>query len=266
MKIAVAGCSGRMGREVLKAVLASEEAALVAGSLRPGSPEAGQDLGWLAGVRPIGILATENIQQLFEKSDAIIDFTIPSQSVALARMAAEAGKVLICGTTGLNTEQKQLLREASTHTAIVHSHNMSLGVNLLLSLVEKTARALDDSFDIEITEMHHRLKVDAPSGTALTLGEAAAKGREVRLKDVEQRSREGQTGPRSEGAIGFSVLRGGDVIGDHTVIFAGPGERIELTHKASNRTIYAYGALKAALWAAQQKPGLYSMQDVLGLK
>jgi 4-hydroxy-tetrahydrodipicolinate reductase len=198
-------------------------------------------------------------------ADGILDFTRPEASVELAGLAAQARIVHVIGTTGLTTAHMTKLSAAARHATLVQSGNMSLGVNVLAATVERVARALPASYDIEIVEMHHRMKVDAPSGTALLLGEAAARGRDVALAAVADRGRDGMTGARKPGAIGFAALRGGTVVGDHAVVFAGPGERIELTHRAETREIFAHGAVAAALWARGRKPGLYTMADVLGL-
>lgn len=264
MKIGIAGCTGRMGLTLLKAVQEAEGLQLVAGSIRPDQAVPSRDY-WLAS----GITDTFDIvssaAELYAKADAVIDFTTPASTLDLAERAAALGKPLIIGTTGLDNAQTQALAQYAESAAIVWASNMSVGVTLLSALVKEVASRLDPSFDIEIVEMHHRHKVDAPSGTALTLGKSAAEGRKVAFDAVAKLSREGHTGERPEGEIGFATLRGGDVIGDHTVVFAGAGERIELTHKSSSRAIYAHGAVRAVQWAAKQKPGLYAMQDVLGI-
>ncbi|MBF0562918.1 MAG: 4-hydroxy-tetrahydrodipicolinate reductase, partial [Alphaproteobacteria bacterium] len=235
------------------------------GSERQDSPFIGLDIGLLAGTDAAGVKVLADSRALFMVSDVIIDFTAATATAATAALAAETGKALVGGTTGLGPEPMSALGAAARRVPVVHAPNMSLGVNLLFALVEEVARTLDDSYDIEIVEMHHRHKVDAPSGTALGLGRAAALGRMVDLDAVSERVRDGHTGARRTGAIGFATLRGGDVVGDHTVIFAADGERIELTHKASSRTVFAKGAVRAARWACSQPPGLYSMRDVLGL-
>ncbi len=265
MKIMVAGCAGRMGREVLRAVLQSQEHTLASGYVAAGNAITGKDAGELAGLEKAGIAVTSNLQVAIESADAIIDFTAPAFTLMLAREAASRGLAFITGTTGLNDAEQEELEALAQKTVIVQSFNMSPGVNLLASLVEQAAARLDNDYDIEIVEMHHRKKVDAPSGTALLLGMAAARGRKVKLNEVARRGRNGQTGVRPEGEIGFASLRGGEVVGDHTVIFAGPGERIELTHKASSRANYAEGAITAATWTQGKKPGFYSMRDVLGI-
>ena len=198
-------------------------------------------------------------------ADGVIDFSAPAATVGMAALAAQARVAHVIGTTGLSADDLTSLAAAARHAPIVRSGNMSLGVNLLARLVRDAARALGQEFDIEIVEMHHRMKVDAPSGTALLLGEAAAEGRGISLREHSERGRDGMTGARKAGAIGFASLRGGTVIGDHSVIFAGDGERIVLSHHAEDRALFARGALKAALWARGRKPGLYSMADVLGL-
>jgi 4-hydroxy-tetrahydrodipicolinate reductase len=265
MKIAIAGAAGRMGR-ILCRCLHEAEGFEVAGGLEPrGSAHVGADMGTLAGTGSLGIAVTDDAASLLATVDGIIDFTTPPASVSLSGLAAEAGLVHVIGTTGLSEADTTKIRDAARRARIVKSGNMSLGVNLLAGLVRKAAATLGEDFDIEIVEMHHRHKVDAPSGTALLLGEAAALGREIDLGAQSIRSRDGHTGARPAGAVGFAALRGGSVIGEHSVIFAGTAERIELTHRAESREIFARGALRAARWAADRKPGLYSMADVLGL-
>jgi len=264
-RIGVVGCSGRMGRMILRTLAAVPECAIAGGTEAPGAAAAGDDIGGLAGLGPLGMVVGDDPAALFARCDAVIDFTTPAASAAHAEMASRARVAHVIGTTGLDEAQMATIGRAAAQTAIVHAPNMSLGVNVLLALVTRAAMALDANFDIEVVEMHHRHKVDAPSGTALALGRAAATGRRVDLDAVAQRVRDGITGPRRRGDIGFATLRGGDVAGDHTVIFAGDGERIELTHKASSREVFARGAIKAALWAHGKPPGLYAMTDVLGL-
>ncbi|MGR0187052.1 4-hydroxy-tetrahydrodipicolinate reductase [Azospirillum aestuarii] len=265
MKIGVVGCAGRMGQMLVREIAATPGCTLAGGTERVGGPALGKDIGTLAGLEPLGVVAIDDAAALFAEADAVIDFTSPEASVRHAALAAQSQTVLVIGTTGIGPAQQDPIAQAATHTPIVQSPNMSLGVNLLLALVEQVGRALGDDYDIDILEMHHRNKVDAPSGTALGLGRAAAAGRGVALEDVWQKVRDGHTGVRPRGEIGFATLRGGDVIGDHTVVFAAEGERVELTHKASGRQIYAKGAVRAALWANDKQPGLYSMKDVLGL-
>jgi 4-hydroxy-tetrahydrodipicolinate reductase len=266
MEIGVLGCAGRMGRAVMAEVLTSSDCVLVGGIEPSGHPALGQDLGLLAGSGPLGIAATEDSRALIERADVVIEFSTPDASIAHARTAAELGTSHVIGTTGLSEAQEATLGEAARRTAILRAANMSLGVNLLLGLAEQVAGALGpEAFDAEILEMHHKHKVDAPSGTALALGAAVARGRGVSLAEVAERGRDGLTGARRPGAIGFAALRGGDVVGDHSVIFAGAGERLELTHRASERRIYARGALHAARWIHGRPPGLYGMAEVLGL-
>jgi 4-hydroxy-tetrahydrodipicolinate reductase len=264
MKIGIVGCAGRMGRMLIQEVLATSGATL-AGGTEPTGPGVGQDLGALVGAKALGIAVTTDTTALFAASDAVIDFTVPAATKIHAELAAASGTALIIGTTGLDDAVRATIAAAAKKTVVIQSPNMSVGVNVLLALTEKLAATLGTDYDIDILEMHHRHKVDAPSGTALGLGEAAAKGRKVNLKDVARASREGQVGARPVGEIGFATLRGGDVVGDHTVVFAADGERIEITHKASSREIFAKGAVRAALWAKGRAPGLYSMRDVLGL-
>ena len=225
----------------------------------------GRDAGELAGIGPLGVAVTDDPLSVFAKADGVLDFSAPAASVTYAGYAAQARIVHVIGTTGIGPGDEEKIAAAARHATIVKSGNMSLGVNLLAVLVEQAARALPQDFDIEILEMHHRNKVDAPSGTALLLGKAAAEGRGIGLENSSVRVRDGHTGPRPQGSIGFATLRGGSVVGDHSVMLAGPGERIVLTHNAEDRTIFARGAVKAALWARGRKPGLYSMRDVLGL-
>lgn len=265
MRIGIVGAAGRMGQMLVREVAATPGCTLAGGTERPGSANLGRDLGTLAGLEPLGVAATDDAAALFRAADAVIDFTAPAASVAHARLAAETGTALVVGTTGLSEQDRAALADSAARAPVVFAANMSLGVNLLLGLVRKVASTLGPDWDIEILEMHHRHKVDAPSGTALALGQAAAEGRAVALETVRRSVRDGHTGPRPAGEIGFATLRGGDVVGDHTVIFAAEGERIELTHKAASRAIFARGAVRAALWAPTQPPGFYSMQDVLGL-
>jgi 4-hydroxy-tetrahydrodipicolinate reductase len=265
MRLIVAGAGGRMGRTLVKAIADSKDFAL-AGALEDArSPLLGWDAGVLAGLPENGIKLVGDAAKLMDKADGIIDFTAPVATLDFAALAAKAGKAHIVGTTGLSAADEAAIKNAAKTAVIVKSGNMSLGVNLLAALAKRVAKTLDNSFDIEILEMHHNQKVDAPSGTALLLGRAAAEGRGVDLDKNSVRSRDGHTGARKPGEIGFAALRGGSVVGEHTVMFAGPAERIELVHKAEDRMIFARGALHAALWARTQKPGLYSMADVLGL-
>lgn len=264
-RIGVVGCAGRMGQMNLRVIQADERAVIAGGTERAGSPALGQDIGGLIGGPELGLAVGDDPRALFAAADVVVDFTTPETSLAHAALAAETGTALIIGTTGLDGGQEATVAEAASRAAIFRAANMSLGVTLLLSLIEQAASALDPAFDIEVLEMHHHHKVDAPSGTALALGQAAAAGRGVALEAVAQKVRDGITGPRRSGDIGFATLRGGNVAGEHTVIFAGESERIELTHKANDRVIFARGALTAALWLAGKPAGLYSMKDVLGL-
>ena len=264
MRLVVTGAGGRMGRTLVKAIAETSGLALVGATEGTGSPLLGQDSGVLAGLGPNRVPVVGEARDLLMGADAIIDFTVPQATRAFAKLAAESKLVHVIGTTGLSAEDEAAIKQASSSATIVKSGNMSLGVNLLAALVREAAKTLPH-FDIEILEMHHRLKVDAPSGTALLLGEAAADGRQISLKEHEARARDGQVGARPEGAIGFASLRGGTVVGDHTVTLAGPFERIELTHRAEDRMIFARGALAAARWGQGKKPGLYGMTDVLGL-
>ena len=265
LKIGVVGAAGRMGRMLVRQAGESPDCAVAGATERPGSEAIGQDAGILAGIGEIGVAVGEDAAAMIAGVDAVIDFTAPEATVAHAELAAQAGASMVVGTTGLADSHMEALRRAARHVPVVVAPNMSAGVTLLMALVEQVARTLDDAYDIEILEMHHRHKVDAPSGTALGLGRAAAAGRKVDLDAVARMAREGHTGARPRGEIGFATLRGGDVVGDHTVVFAGEGERLELTHKASSRQVFAAGAVRAALWTKGQKPGLYSMRDVLGL-
>lgn len=263
-RVGIAGCAGRMGQMLLKTLAAVPGVLVVGGTERRGSPALGMDLGALAGTEPFGITVGDDASVLFDGADVVIDFTSPAATAQHAGHAARTGTAHVIGTTGLDNDQVAAVTRAAQKAPIVLASNMSLGVNLLEQVIEQVARILDTDWDIEIIEMHHRHKVDAPSGTALTLGEAAARGRGVPLRRVQKRGRDGQVGPRAKGEIGFAALRGGDVVGDHTVLFAADGERVEITHKASSREIFARGAVKAVLWAAGKQPGLYSMKDVLG--
>jgi 4-hydroxy-tetrahydrodipicolinate reductase len=265
-RIAVMGAAGRMGRNLVRAIAETPHAELAAGVEREGSPHIGADCGVLAGFETNGVLIGSSIGDALKDADAVLDFTAPAVTVALAETAAAMGVAHIIGTTGLSAEQDEAIAASAAKTAIMKSGNMSMGVILLSVLVEQAAKALEATdWDIEVLEMHHKHKVDAPSGTALLLGEAAARGRGVGLSNSSVRVRDGHTGPRPEGSIGFATLRGGSVVGDHSVMLAGPGERVTLAHHAEDRMIFARGAIKAALWAHGRAPGLYSMYDVLGL-
>ncbi len=263
--IVVMGVSGRMGRMLVSEVVASPAARLVAALERPGHDWIGRDVGEAMGQGALGVTVSDDALEAIAGAQAVLDFTAPAASVAMADLAAQARAVHVIGTTGLEEGDLARLRRAARHATIVRAGNMSLGVNLLTRLTRMVAEALDEEYDIEIVEMHHRHKVDAPSGTALMLGEAAAEGRGVQLGRVADRGRDGITGERVAGHIGFAALRGGDVVGEHDVVFAAAGERIVLRHIATDRAIFARGALKAALWGIGRKPGEYDMMDVLGL-
>lgn len=263
--IAVMGASGRMGQMLIQAVEENDAAHLVGATERAGHDWIGRDLGECLGSTANGIIVSDDPLEVLAHSQAVVDFTSPEATVLHSELAAQARITHVIGTTGLEDSHLAKIKAAARHAVIVRAGNMSLGVNLLTVLTRKVAAALDMDFDIEISEMHHRHKVDAPSGTALMLGEAAAEGRGVNLADVSDRGRDGETGARKRGDIGFVSLRGGDVVGEHDVIFAGEGERIILRHIASDRMLFARGAIKAALWGQPQKPGEYTMLDVLGL-
>jgi len=265
LKIGIAGASGRMGRMLVREIAQTPGCVLSAASEGAGHAALGDDAGVIAGLDALGVTLDEDAGALFSASDAVIDFTAPSATARHAALAAENGTAHVIGTTGLSGAEEAALHAAAKSVPIVWAPNMSLGVNLLFDLARRVAATLGTEYDIEIVEMHHAHKVDAPSGTSLALGRAAAAGRGVNLDDVAVKSREGLIGPRVAGDIGFATLRGGDVVGDHSVVFAGPGERVELTHKANDRAIYAKGAVKAALWASKNPPGLYGMADVLGI-
>ncbi|MBS9719069.1 4-hydroxy-tetrahydrodipicolinate reductase [Tianweitania sp. BSSL-BM11] len=266
MRLVVVGAGGRMGQALIRAIGESAEAVLSGAVERQGSAAIGRDAGELAGVGSLGVIVSDDPLLVFAQADGVLDFTSPAATVEFAGYAAQAHIAHVIGTTGCSADDDAKILAAARHTAIVKSGNMSLGVNLLAALVEQAARALPAAdFDIEVLEMHHRHKVDAPSGTALLLGDAAAKGRAVDLNENSVRSRDGHTGAREAGTIGFATLRGGSVVGEHSVILAGAGERIALGHMAEDRSIFARGAVRAALWARGRKSGLYSMRDVLGL-
>ncbi|GKQ54037.1 4-hydroxy-tetrahydrodipicolinate reductase [Bradyrhizobium sp. Ce-3] len=265
MRLIVAGAGGRMGRTLTR-VISETPGAVLAGALEaPGSELLGKDAGVLAGLPANDVKLSADLWSMSAAADGILDFTVPAATIANVAIAAERGLVHVIGTTGLSQSDDAVIRSVTNRAIVVKSGNMSLGVNLLAALVKRVAQSLDQSFDIEILEMHHKSKIDAPSGTALMLGEAAAAGRKIALEQHSARGRDGLTGARRAGDIGFASLRGGTAAGDHSVIFAGPSERITLSHHAEDRALFAQGALKAALWAHGKKPGMYSMTDVLGL-
>ena len=263
--LVVTGASGRMGQTLIRLVQDSDKLRLVACVERAGSPWIGRDVGEAMGGDALGITVTDDPLEAFARAQAVVDFTTPAATVEFAALAAQARAVHVIGTTGLEAEHLAKIEAASRHAVIVRAGNMSLGVNLLVRLTQKIAAALDDDWDVEIVEAHHRMKVDAPSGTALMLGAAAAAGRGVSLDDSMVSGRDGITGARERGTIGFSAIRGGDVVGEHDVIFASAGERVVLRHLATDRGIFAKGALRAAVWGQGRKPGHYDMMDVLGI-
>lgn len=263
--IVITGASGRMGQMLVRTVTDSDRVKLVGCLERVGHDWIGRDIGEAMGGAPLGVAVTDDPLEVFAKAQAVIDFTAPGASVEFAGLAAQARAVHVIGTTGFSEHDLQKLTAAARHAVIVRAGNMSLGVNLLVQLTKKVAAALDEDYDIEVIEAHHNQKVDAPSGTALMLGEAAAEGRGVFLKDVSDRARDGITGARKRGDIGFSAIRGGDIVGEHDVLFAATGERVILRHVASDRAVFARGALKAAIWGQDRSPGEYDMLDVLGL-
>ncbi|TRW98847.1 4-hydroxy-tetrahydrodipicolinate reductase [Paracoccus sp. M683] len=263
--IVVAGASGRMGQMLIRLITASDQARLVGAVDRAGGPWIGQDVGVAMGGAPLGVTVTDDAIEAIAGAQALIDFTTPAATVAYAELTAQARAVHVIGTTGLSDEDLTYIAAAARHAPIIRAGNMSLGVNLLVGLTRKVAAALGEDWDIEVVEAHHRHKVDAPSGTALMLGEAAAEGRGETLADLRTPAREGITGARERGSIGFSAIRGGDVVGEHDVIFAADGERVVLRHLANDRAIFARGALRAALWGQDKGPGEYDMADVLGL-
>ena len=257
MKIAIAGAAGRMGQMLIREIARTEGASLAGALEGPGSNALGTETG--------GVKITADAAIAIGAANVLIDFTVPAATVAHARACADKGVSMVIGTTGLDPEQTKAIHEAAKKVPILWAANMSLGINILLALIEKTASMLDPAYDIEILEMHHRHKIDAPSGTALALGKAAAAGRKVKLEEVWRKSRDGHTGARPAGEIGFATLRGGEEVGVHTVMFAAAGERLELSHRSFSRETYASGAVRAALWLEGRKPGLYGMKDVLGL-
>lgn len=263
--VGVVGVGGRMGVMTLKVIMEDPLANIAGGVVRTGSPMVGVDLGTIAGGDQFGIQVTDQLLEVFSKSDVVIDFSLPDAGAKIIEAALSTSTPLVVGTTGLTKSQEQALMDTSKMIPLVYASNTSLGINLLFALVEQISRALPADFDIEVLDFHHNKKIDSPSGTALSLGHAAARGRDSNFDAVAKLSREGEVGRRKEGEIGFAALRGGNVIGEHSVIFAGAGERIEVAHKTSGREIYASGALRAAHWVYQQSCGFYTMRDVLGL-
>lgn len=265
VKIGVIGAAGRMGRNHLEEIYKTDNCEIAGGLERVGSEFIGANISHLLNINDIDAKITDNIDEFLNNCDAVIDFSSPEATLSILRKTAEKNITHVIGTTGFDAAGEKEINQAAKKTRIIYAPNMSIGVNIVLKLVEKAASILDADYDLEIVEMHHKHKVDSPSGTALGLGKAAAKGRGVNLDDVACKERNGLIGSRPRGEIGFATLRGGDVVGDHTVIFADEGERIEITHKASNRKIFSKGAVRACLWAEGKKSGLYDMFDVLGL-
>lgn len=263
--IVVTGASGRMGQMLIRLILENPQVRLAGALERPGHDWLGRDVGQAMGGAPVGVTVSDDAVAAIAQAQAVIDFTAPAATVAFSELTAQARAVHVIGTTGLDDADLQKLKAAARHAPIIRAGNMSLGVNLLVGLTRKVAAALGEDWDIEVVEAHHRMKVDAPSGTALMLGEAAAEGRGASLADLRTPARDGITGPRHPGSIGFAAIRGGDVVGEHDVIFASQGERVVLRHLATDRAIFARGAIRAAIWGQDKGPGEYDMADVLGL-
>lgn len=263
--VVVMGASGRMGRRLVEEISSRSDMALGAAIERPGHPWLGQDVGTAMGGAALGLPVTDDPWEAMARAQGVVDFTAPDVSVELAGIAAQARAVHVIGTTGFSEEDLARIDAAARHAVIVRAGNMSLGVNLLLEMTRRVAAALGPDYDIEVVEAHHRDKIDAPSGTALMLGAAAAEGRGATLETLRDAPRDGITGARETGRIGFAAIRGGDIVGEHDVVFAGPGERVLLRHVASDRALFARGALRALLWGQGQRPGHYAMTDVLGL-
>lgn len=264
-RIAVAGAGGRMGRQLISAIAATEDARLTAAFERKGSSLLGSDAGELAGIGHLGVAIRSDLSQAVDKFDVLIDFTRPEGTLAHLAFCAEHHKAMVIGTTGFDEAGKAAIDQASQKTAIVFAANFSIGVNLMLKLLEKAAMVMGEYSDIEIIESHHRHKVDAPSGTALAMGESIAQALGKDLGQCAVYSREGHTGERQAGTIGFATVRAGDIVGEHTAMFVDIGERIEISHKASSRMTFAHGALRAALWLTDKKSGIFDMKDVLYL-
>lgn len=266
VKVGVTGAAGRMGRTLIEAIVLAEGLELAAAIERPESTLIGADAGEAAGQGKCGVILVDDLASVIEHIDVLIDFTIPAATVANAKLCAEHGKAIVIGTTGFTPEQQEELQRASEATALCKASNYSVGVNLCFQLLDTAARVLGEESDIEIYEAHHRHKVDAPSGTALSMGEVVASALGRNLSEVALYGREGHTGARKRDTIGFATVRAGDIVGDHTVTFAAEGERVEITHKASSRMSFARGAVRAAAWLVNQPPGLFDMQDVLGFR
>ncbi len=267
LRVGVVGASGRMGQMVVAQVTATPGCVIAGGADQPGNSLIGKDVGTAAGLEALGVEVGDDAAAMIASVDLVIDFTVPEATIEHARLAAQAGAAMVIGTTGLDKDQTGVIEAAARHVPIVWAPNMSVGVTLLLALAEQVAGILGpEDYDIEIVEMHHKHKIDAPSGTALGLGKAVAAGRGVELDSVYKAARDGYTGARPTGEIGFAVLRGGDVVGEHSVIYAGEGEQVVLTHKAGSRSVFAAGAVRAALWTQGRAAGLYSMRHVLGFE
>ncbi|WP_290651514.1 4-hydroxy-tetrahydrodipicolinate reductase [Aquisalimonas sp.] len=266
IRIGVCGAAGRMGRNLVEAVGEHSDLQLSAALVRPGASLAGTDAGELAGQGRLGVALDDDLPGALAQIDVLIDFTLPEATVANVEACADAGVPMVIGTTGLDAAQKARVRQGAEHIAVVHAANYSVGINLTLSLLATAASALGDDYDVEVVEAHHRHKIDAPSGTALRMGEVLAGALGRNLNDCAVFGREGRTGERDSNTIGFETIRGGDVVGDHTVMFLGLGERMEITHRASSRMTFARGAARSAVWVHGRAPGLYDMEDVLGLR
>jgi 4-hydroxy-tetrahydrodipicolinate reductase len=265
IRVAMLGASGRMGQSIVGCISESEDFALAGAVTRPDDPLLGDDAGTVAGVPALGIALTDHLRQGLDQAQVAIDFTLPEALESNLAACVSAGTPIVIGTTGLTERHHSLLDQAAQEIPLVYARNMSIGVNVFIALVAEAARVLGPEYDCEIIEAHHRHKVDAPSGTALAVGEAVAQARGRRLEDLAVRGRDGHTGPRVPDTIGFSVIRGGDIVGDHTAMFVAPEERLEFVHRAGDRRTFARGALRAARWVVGRAPGLYGMGDVLGL-
>ena len=265
LKVVVTGASGRMGQTLVNLIAKSDKLELVGALERPNHEWIGKDIGLAMGGSKLDVVVSEDPIEVIANAEAVIDFTTPSATIEFSKFAAQARAIHIIGTTGFSEKELEKIKAASFHSVVVRAGNMSLGVNLLVALTRKVAAALDEEFDVEIIEQHHKHKVDSPSGTALMLGEAAADGRGISLIETAVRGRDGITGARKKGSIGFASIRGGDIVGKHDVLFASNGEQLILSHNATDRNIFARGALKAVIWGRDKQPGQYDMMDVLGL-
>lgn len=266
VRIAIVGAAGRMGQSLIKTCANTPNAVLTAAIERKESPDLGRDAGELAGLASLGVPVTDDLAKVVNDFDVLIDFTRPEPTLNHLKLCREHGKRMVIGTTGFTPEEREMIAEAGKDMALMIAPNMGIGVNVTLKLLELAARVVGETTDIEIIEAHHKHKIDAPSGTALAMGEAVAKVLGRDLKECAVYGREGITGERDQKTIGFSTIRGGDIVGEHTVMFIGDGERIEISHKATSRMTFANGAVRAALWLSERQNGVYDMQDVLGLK